>query len=172
MNNVRIVLDGPDGAGKTTLAKWAQHEYGMVYARFLNPMYPRDFKLTQPHECEVWDRWLSSEPIYAPLRGNHSFRDSISIADYADWTDEQDWDGNRTRVIVMLPEFEVCERNLSARESEEMFDKDERNQAWHRWQMLKSKWPSGHIFLDTPRQAKEAFSYFYRTMGGLRVEFV
>ena len=77
MNHGIIVLDGPDGAGKTTLAKYLQGHYGAKYIDMTYRWKKNQFEyhtaaihhaiqLSQK-QLVVIDRWWMSENIYADV---------------------------------------------------------------------------------------------------------
>jgi len=106
-----VVLDGPDGAGKTTLAKIICKQYGMWY-RHEGPPPPGvpvfqhySGLLEQTTEPTVFDRLHVGELVYGPLlRGASGL-----TREQVDELNEQ------VTLVICLPPWNVCLANTRGR---------------------------------------------------------
>lgn len=133
-----VIIEGPDGAGKTQLARHLAEEYHLHYHHEGPPPAGADvFKhyadlldgaLERP---TVFDRFALGERVYGPvLRGKDGF------------TDER-WDTftkllklHGAQTILCLPSYITCHTNWSSGRPEMFDNADLFFQAYQRWAML------------------------------------
>lgn len=147
-----VVIDGPDGGGKSTLALRLQDEFGFSYRHEGPPppdtdalLYYRSVLFDAVLESlagkgVVLDRFALGERVYGPLiRG----KDTLGEAGWKAIRDDLDAIG-AVRVLC-LPAYEVCHRawDRRARAGEEMIRAEERFRATY------DAWAA---FADEPRQ--------------------
>ncbi len=76
-----IVVEGPDGSGKSTLVAALENKFGIVSKHFGGP--PADMQEIQERVMSslnepLLDRWSPiSEQVYAPIRGQHRSMDIL-----------------------------------------------------------------------------------------------
>ncbi len=131
---MRIVIEGPDGAGKTTLAKCLAVQYGLSHVHSLatptsvDPFvhYIRRFL---DHPNTVFDRLALSEYVYGPLL-RHANR--FPVNNYE--TFENLLHECRVQTIVCLPSWKTCLANWQP--DEVISDVEVLRDAYNRWAEL------------------------------------
>ena len=128
---MHIVIEGPDGAGKTVLAKRLAETLGMDYRHEGPPPAGVDaFKhyigmlRTMP---TVFDRFAFGEMVYGPLlRGKSgvTFAELLLLRDVLRLT--------HSRVVLCLPPFDACLANMKDRK-ELITDPEQIRSAYDRW---------------------------------------
>lgn len=109
-----IILDGPDGSGKTTLAQWMKQNRGLTYRHFSRDTTHEDyFKLLRrnPPVFEVWDRCWASAFIYQRTdTGTDRFKD------FYEQFEEIAQKRHRAVLVMCLPSVEVAMENWARKQ--------------------------------------------------------
>jgi thymidylate kinase len=113
-----IVLEGPDGAGKSTLATALSRMTGFAYQHFTAPAKGTSFDATCRQSLDriradgknvIVDRFHLSERVYGPL---------LRGADTMTETFEQTvWEAVRPVVVMCLPPYRVAFENWAKRKA-------------------------------------------------------
>ena len=123
-----ILLEGCDGGGKTTLAKFLANKFGLRRIKNGAPEPGEDLVqayLKQVAPDTIIDRAWPSELIYAPLLKR---RPLVSIHESAALFGELSQLGGR--VIICLPPLATCERAWKDRPGELFQDRNILKAAW------------------------------------------
>lgn len=141
-----LILEGPDGAGKSTLLEQLKGEAALRGAVFLHHgAYPEcdsnelfmkfvdSLKPLTQGQSVVLDRCWHSEPIYGEvLRGQSRLsRAQVRMLDRIALT-------YRARLVLCLPDYEVCAEAFNSRRADELLDSEAKLQAVYRRYAL---WP-------------------------------
>ena len=107
-----IILEGPDGGGKTTLATWLKREHGFSYVHAGPPTEPADmlaeygaqlWKALHGRKNVVFDRLHLGELVYGPV-----LRDCDGLGYYGRRLLERVLNATSTPCYVCLPPWDVC----------------------------------------------------------------
>lgn len=144
-----IVIDGPDGAGKTTLAKWIAEKYNLEYYRTGNPAekaggaveyFERlilDFIVRKLDV--VLDRGIMGELVYPVI-----FQRPTAVTETSAkvLTMEIEREGGTT--IICLPDVAVCQENWSVNYENEMLKLNSQLvDSWHLFNCLSDHFDLG-----------------------------
>ncbi len=105
---MNIIIEGPDGAGKTTLAKgFKEYEYHHEGPPSLGYNLLQYYtNLLEQADNTIFDRHALSELVYGPLLRGGS---RVTLKEVANLYQKASAD----RLIICLPHPEVCEANWS-----------------------------------------------------------
>lgn len=105
-----IIVEGPDGAGKTTLARTLADRLGLDYVHKSAPTQPPIVEYWPPRREVVADRWHLGELVYGPLRRGHTDMDRWTFVgiEYA----LQAWG---TVLVLLTPPISFLVDNIAAR---------------------------------------------------------
>lgn len=132
MNQV-IILEGPDGGGKTILAQSLVEKYGFKYEHEgpPEPSWSSDclfrhyvmtlYKAQHSRQPVVLDRHYLGETIYGPV-----MRDRSLLTDNQVTLIERIVRAGGTRVVLCLPHWDNVLRNWLAKKGQDYVDKSER----------------------------------------------
>ena len=113
-----VVLEGPDGAGKSTLAEYFKAKDWQIvhndkpqpgedlFARFNEQL----IEAVGSNKSTVFDRFYLSEPIYSEVMEREC---RLSQEDYNLFNTLITL--HKVKVIILLPPFDVCKKAWSAR---------------------------------------------------------
>jgi hypothetical protein len=123
-----ILLEGPDGGGKTTLARHLAARFGLLSHKNGAPSPGEDLAATYRAQLTpdtVIDRAWPSEVIYAPLLGRVPL---VSAEQSAEMFGELRKRGGR--VVICLPPLFACEAAWKGRAGELFTDRAVLEAAW------------------------------------------
>ena len=112
---MRIILEGPDGSGKTTLAKILAEKYGLDICH-CTQHDPADFnfyKETMRKENVVWDRHTIGELIYPIVfdrKPKVTAHEAKAIIDMAQ--------ASKAKIFVLTCDLNVLADRIAARQTE------------------------------------------------------
>lgn len=116
---MRIIIEGPDATGKTTLAKQLaapNTEYRHQGPYKVSPLWETIVSVSRAPQHIVYDRLHLGERVYGPV-----YRGVDRLGDVRQRMLERYLLGERVVVIMCLPSYEVSESIFLARGDEEMF---------------------------------------------------
>jgi hypothetical protein len=130
-----VIIDGPDGGGKSSLARYLCDRYGYAYHHESGPPTDRSLGayaalLSQEWVPTVFDRHYLSEVVYGPLLRGGSCLSDEDVTAMRDTIDRV-----RATVIVCLPPRGVTLAN-SNRPGEYLRDPAVRAEGYDRWVVL------------------------------------
>lgn len=136
-----IVLEGPDGSGKTTLAKHLKENHGYQYHHEgPPPASPEPLvyygkilyeALQNPDGPVVFDRFAIGEAIYGPLLRNTNLMPTFALR-----TINRLMDAYGVKLVFCLPGYEAAYKNWKNRKGELFKDNGIFEQVYQRYESL------------------------------------
>ncbi len=133
-----VIIEGPDGAGKSTLAHALAKQHGFMYRHEGPPptgVDPLQHYLDTLHHLQgthmVLDRFALGERVYGPvLRGKDGlgpagwiiFREHLRVM--------------RVQTIVCLPDYDTCLKSWASGRAELIHDLPIFYETYSRWEMI------------------------------------
>ena len=148
MPNRVVIIEGPDGSGKTTMAKYLEQHHGFRYVHNGPPPENEDplvyyghmlYEASRAGQPIVFDRAHIGQAVYGPiLRDDHRFGyEAVRLCNRIT-------NAYAMSVIIALPPYKAAYTNWKNRKGELFQNDDKFNMVYDRFKDLKDLFAYGH----------------------------